>query len=188
MESRMRSTVAVVVVAVCTLVAAQAALAAPYTFTFKYTRVFGQGQASGSAVFDDSLLAPNTNLDFTCDLSQLTSFNLTVSGLPTSPSTTSFTKADLNAWQLATDSSGQLTDLNFFMREGKCGANKVNADNYAINGVEVFLLSIYQGSSTNALATFDTSGRIIPALSGWGLVLLAALLAAAGAVALRRLS
>ena len=184
---RGRTRAAFVGVAICAALAATGALATPVTHTFRFVTVSGQGQAAGTAVFDDSLLAPNSNLNFTCDLSQLTSFNLTITGLPTSPSSTTFTKADLNAWQLATDSAGRLTDLNFFMREGgPCGPDKVNADNYAIQGVDNFRIAIYQGSSEASIAEFADRGMVIPALSTYGAVALALLILVAGALLVAR--
>jgi hypothetical protein len=183
---RGRARAALVGLAICAALAATGALAAPYTYTFHYVTLSGSGQASGTAVFDDSLLAPNTDLNFTCDLSQLTSFNLTITGLATSPSSTSFTKADLNAWQLATDSSGRLTDLNFFMRDSACGPNKVNADDYAIDGVNNFTIDLYQDNNGSAIAEFAGNNMVIPTLSTCGAIAFALLILVAGALLVAR--
>ena len=172
--------------AICAALVAAGAVAAPYTYTFHYVTLGGPGQATGTAVFDDSLLAPNTYLNFTCDLSQLTSFNLTITGLPTSPSSTSFTKADLNAWQLATDSSGRLTDLNLFMRYGPCGPDKLNADGYAIDGINYFEIALYQGSSDDPIAEFANHNTVIPALSTYGAIGFALLILVAGVLLVAR--
>jgi len=184
---RGRARTALVGLAICAALAATGALAAPYTYTFHYATLGGPGQATGTAVFDDSLLAPNTALDFTCDLSQLTSFDLTITGLPTSPSSTSFTKADLNAWKFDTDGTGKITDINFFMREGSCTPpSKVNADGYAINGISYFMIALYQGSSEDAIAEFADHNTVIPALSTYGAIAFALLILVAGALLVAR--
>ena len=175
--------------AVCAALAATSALAAPYTFTFNYRTISGIGTATGTATFDDSLLAPNTNINFSCDLSALSSLDLHITGLPSSPSSTSFTKANLIAWKFNTDATGKITDLNFFMENECSSPPQVNADGYGIQGVNPFTLQVYELDGVINLPTFQDQGPAIPALSIYGVAALAFLVLIAGAVlAARRLS
>jgi hypothetical protein len=175
--------------AVCAALAASPALAAPFTHTFRYRTISGIGTATGSVTFDDSLLAPNSDTGFTCDLSGLISLDLHMTGLPGSPSSTSFTKANLLQWRLATGSSGQLVDLNFFMRASCTLPDQTNTDGYGINGVDPFTLEVYELDGIQNLPVFLDQGPSIPALSTYGVAALALLLLIAGAVLVaRRLS
>ncbi len=172
--------------AVCAALVATGALAAPYTHTFHYQLISGQGSASGSVTFDDSLLAPNTTAPG-CDLSLLYSLDLTITNLPGTPSSTSFAKANLVAWTLVTDGSGRLTDLNFFMRSGCSMPDQVNADGYGIEGVAPFTIEVYELDGITNLPRFVDAAPSIPALSTHGAVIFAALVALAGALfAIRR--
>ncbi|MBI3368074.1 MAG: PEP-CTERM sorting domain-containing protein, partial [Burkholderiales bacterium] len=65
----------------------------------------------------------------------LLAMTMSLSGIPTAPSTTSFTKADLSSfeWILQVDGAGVISDLNFFMRGGAA-----NADGYSIEGISPF--------------------------------------------------
>ena len=171
--------------AVCAVLGTTSALAAPYTYTFHYKLVSGQGTATGSVTFDDALLAPNSQ-STPCDLTQLISFDLHISGLPTSPSSTSFTKADLADWAVRTDSAGRFTDINFWM--DSCTQNKVNADGYAIDGVAPFALAVIIQTGAQ-VAVFELQRPGIPALSTYGVVALALLVLLTGALLVaRRLS
>jgi len=174
--------------AICAALIATATEAAPYVYPLNYTRIQGQGTATGTFTFDDSVI-PNGAQSTPCDLTALTSFSLTVSGLPTSPSSTTFTKANLADWVVDRRNAGKFRDINFFMYS--CALDLTNGDGYSIQGINYFTLAIYQGqaSGTNdPIAVFQLSEGSIPALSHWGLAALGALLAAAGALALRRLT
>ncbi|MBZ5589364.1 MAG: IPTL-CTERM sorting domain-containing protein [Acidobacteriia bacterium] len=175
--------------AVCTVLGATSVLAAPYTYVFHYRLISGQGTATGSVTFDDSLLAPNTNPGTTCDLSLLYSLDLHMTGLPSSPSSTSFTKADLLEWRVQTDSNGRLVDINFFMQAACSSPTKVNTDGYGIEGVEPFKLEVFELDGAINLPTFQDQGPGIPALSTYGVAALALLVLIAGALLVaRRLS
>ena len=67
---------------------------------------------TGTAVVDSALLAAGV---FTKDLADLQDFSLTLTGIPASPSSTTFTKADLSFFILETDAAANIIDLNFFM-------------------------------------------------------------------------
>ena len=83
---------------------------------------------------DSSLLAPNI---FTDDLNDLVSVSITFTGLTASPSSTTFTKDDLAFWVFSTEFSGEIFDMNFFMR-----GVPSNTDGYAIDGVQVSTLAL----------------------------------------------
>ena len=189
MEDRRRCAVAsghraLAVAAVCVLLVAAGASAAPYTIQLYYQAEVGVGTASGSVTFDSSLLTTGKT-GGVCDTTEIISFTLTFKGLPVSPFTTTFTKVDLTDWLLnLSGPGGNITDLNFFMAE--CGGSS-NADGWVINGSSENTLRLYAPTGA-PLADFQRLAAPIPALSGWGLAALAALLAAAGAVALRRLA
>jgi IPTL-CTERM motif len=170
--------------AVCAVLAlgAASAAAAPVTIYMHYSTFSGTANADASIVIDDGSLAPST---FTIDLADLTSLSLTVTGLPGSPSSTTFTKADLDGWIYGTDASGAFSDINFFMNSGH-----VNADGYSINGVEALTLAIFDHTGL-ALAVFgahpSTDPSIsVPTLSTAGLVALSLLIALAAVSTLVR--
>lgn len=183
--SASRALVIALLAGACLLGAAAQATAAPVTIYMNYRLVSGQGAADAVVVFDDSLLAPGT---FDNNLADLTSFDITLTELPTSPSSTSLTKADLNGWALSVDSNGHINDLNFFMGNPA----HTNGDGYSVNGTEVQQLSAYQGDPATGtrIAVFQgfaaQQQRAIPTLSAAGVGLLVLLLAGAAVVALRR--
>jgi hypothetical protein len=176
------SRVGVAVAAVTAL--AGLATAAPVTLNLNYTTTIGTGTAVGTFTIDDSLLAPNSS---TSNLSDLISLNLAITGLSTSPSSTIFTKSDLDGWDWNTDAGGVITDVNFFMNVGE-----TNADGYRINGTEPNELSLYDGGSSTApmIAQFEAdpsrAGGGVPTLSVVGLAALVALVAIAALLVLRR--
>ncbi|MBZ5589363.1 MAG: IPTL-CTERM sorting domain-containing protein [Acidobacteriia bacterium] len=174
--------------AVCAVLAAGNALAAPYTYPLHYTTVYGTGTASGSVTFDSSLLVPNGGTGgIVCDVSLISAFTLNVSGLSTTPHSTTFTKSDLTGWDLDINSSGTITALNFFMGHGYC-ATSFNSDNYQISGVDPFLLDLWDVTGLR-IAEFQLVPPSIPALSTYGVAALALLVLLAGALLVaRRLS
>jgi hypothetical protein len=134
---------------------------------------------TGTLVVPDSLLAPNVNLNEHSPTNNLLSLSLTLSGLPNSPSTTTFTKADVVQWYFTTDGAGNIIDINFWTH--------LNTDNYALAGVNPFTINIYFGSSGvvgTVTGIVDTPG--IPTLSAWGILILATLLIIGSGLALRR--
>lgn len=182
-------------VSACLMLTAASLSAAPVVVNLNYTTSSGTGTAVGTVTLDDSLLAPNTAGSVNCDLSLIYSFTLTVSGLPTSPSSTSFSKADLNGYYISTDDNGQITDLNFFMLNHICTPARFNADGYALDGDTTFIVGLYQNTGEGVppeIASFEAApavvGPAIPTLSWPGLAALAMLILVAGAlVAGRRL-
>ena len=159
------------------------AAAAPVTLNLNYTTTIGTGTAVGTFTIDDSLLAPNSSAS---GLTDLIAFNLTITGLSSSPSSTTFTLADLDDFSFKTDGSGVITDANFFMNVGE-----TNADGYRINGTEPNELSLYDGGSSTSpmIAQFEADQSqvgIVPTLSLVGLAALAALVAVAALQVLRR--
>jgi PEP-CTERM motif len=93
---------------------------------------------TGTAVFDSSFLAPSS---FTTNLADLQDFSLTLTGIPGSPSSTTFTKSDLNFWIFQTDAAANIRDLNFFMRN-----RPANADGYSIDGFDAFAFQLCDGA------------------------------------------
>jgi len=94
---------------------------------------------TGTAVVDSALLGADV---FTLDLADLQDFSLTLTGIPASPSSTTFTKADLTLWVLETDLAANIVDLNFFMTGGPA-----NADGYSIVGVNFFTTLLCEGAA-----------------------------------------
>ncbi|MDJ0687391.1 MAG: hypothetical protein QNJ41_02670 [Xenococcaceae cyanobacterium MO_188.B32] len=121
---------------------ASSASAISTTYDLNFTLNSGSGAGSGTITFDDSLLAPNTNIFFSNDFSNLIDLDATFSGLATTPSTTSFAKNDLSSWIFSTNSNGDITDLNFFM------GSLDNSDGLSIQGVEPFTLDILDVSDS----------------------------------------
>jgi hypothetical protein len=161
----------------CLLAPGSPAISAPVTIPLNYQTVAGPALATGTAVVDDSLLAPNTDTGQTTDLSGLVSFSLQVTNLTPAPHTTSFSTSDLVGWVLHTDGDGRLVDLNFFMLIVPAG--KVNTDGYAVQGHNAFRLAIWYGQVGlgEQLAEFlaDPPGRArdpIPMLSEAGIIAL----------------
>ena len=66
---------------------------------------------------------------------------MSLTGIPASPSSTTFTKADLTLWVLRTNPAANISDLNFFMRNGPG-----NADGYSIEGIDIFNFALCEGA------------------------------------------
>lgn len=127
-----------------------AAQAAPMAIDFTVaSSIGGPVTGSGTAFTDSSNLDPG---DFTINPADLTAMAMSLSGIPGVPTTTSFTKVDLNdlEWVLQVNGAGSIIDLNFFMRNG--GAN---ADGYSIEGFSPFNFHLCDGA---ALANNCASG------------------------------
>ncbi|MFM6482056.1 MAG: hypothetical protein ACKPIF_21705 [Microcystis panniformis] len=112
------------------MAAQSATVRVPLTYTYD------SGPTSGSAGtgyfdIDDSLLAPNTNIYFPGNVNDLQGFSLTFTGLASSPSTTTFTLANLTDWAFETDGTGTIIDANF--------VSSLNADGYELKAAEVLL-------------------------------------------------
>ena len=185
MESRMRSAGTVATLVLCALSIASGALAAPYTYPLNYTTVSGTGVASGSITFDDSVLAAGGTHGILCNTSDIISLTLNVTGMSGSPTTTTFSKSDISGWVLTLAAGQAIADLNYFSSSPCASAS--NPDGFTIDGIDPLLLGLHAPTGA-PVAEFQVLGQGIPTLSPWGLVALAALLAAAGAIALRRLA
>jgi len=100
---------------------------------------------SGTAFTDSSNLDPG---DHTTNPADLTGMTMSLSGIPLAPSTTSFTKADLNfvEWTMDVNGAGTISDLNFFMRDGG-----TNANGYSIEAISNFTFVLCLGEA-NAFA------------------------------------
>ncbi|WGV28987.1 hypothetical protein [Halotia branconii] len=143
------------------------------TFNLNLVLQSGTGSATGTATFDDSLLTPNQYIASTSSTAGLDGFQINFTGLLSTPSATTFTLSDLTGWILTTNSSSQITDLNFFMN-----SPKTNANGLSIQGVSPFTLNVYQGNSSgSAIAQFGINpteavpfdipgGATIPAVGG----------------------
>ena len=118
--------------------------ALPVWVDLNYTTVGGTGTAVAAIQLDDSLLRPNVVGFVNCDLSLIYSFSMTITGLITTPSSTSFTKADLGGYYISTDGGGNITDLNFFMLDSTCPPDHYNADGYALNGATTFRVELHR--------------------------------------------
>ena len=145
------------------------------TFNLNPLLLFGTGSATGTATFDDSLLTPNQFLFTPNSTAGLDGFQINFTGLPSTPSATTFNLSDLTGWFLVTNASSQITRLNFFM-----DSPKINADGLSINGIDIFTFTVNQGTSNDALVAvfsinpteatpvpFDIpGGATIPAVGG----------------------
>jgi hypothetical protein len=119
-----------------------AAQAAPMVIDFTVaSSVGGPVTGTGTAFTDSSNLDPG---DFTTNPADLTAMMMSLSGIPGVPTTTSFTKADLNdiEWVLSVDGAGTIIDLNFFMRN-----DGTNADGYSIEGFAPFNFHLCEGAA-----------------------------------------
>ena len=114
--------------------------AAPITVNLTYQGIeFSDSSplnGTGTATFDDALLAANTDLGFQFPPTDLQGFSLHV--FDTLGNSTDFSLADLTGWQLetgATGGIGDIVDLNFFMdsNDGEVTATS-NADDLSIEG------------------------------------------------------
>jgi hypothetical protein len=103
---------------------------------------------TGTVIVDSALLGADV---FTDDLADLQDFSLSLTGIPASPSSTTFTRADLTFWFFETDGAANIVDLNFFMSGGPA-----NADGYAIEGVEPFTTLLCDGPASGVTGCFDT--------------------------------
>jgi hypothetical protein len=116
------------------------ALAVPTQIDF--TATGGSISGTGYVIVDSDLLddGPITygSPSGPTGLTGLDAMMLTLSGIPSVPASTTFTKANLSGYYLTLNSANVITDLNFFMTD-------VNADGYQYNGEEVFFAGLYQG-------------------------------------------
>ncbi|MEH2363004.1 hypothetical protein [Nostoc sp.] len=129
--------------AVSILATASPSQALSKTFDLNLSLQSGTGSATGTATFDDSLLTPNQSIANSSSTTGLDGFQINFTGLSSTPTATTFNLSDLTGWILQTNSSSQITDLNFFMN-----SPKTNADGLSIQGFNVFILRVYQGTST----------------------------------------
>ena len=127
------------------------AQATPILITFD---VFAQGGSSGSgsgtALVDGSLLAPSTTT--ISDFTNLTGFSLTMSGLPSIPSSTSFSLGDLFSYILETDATGTIIDFNW-------RTFAQNADGYGLNAIAPTVVDLCQSATGNACSGGTPIGR-----------------------------
>ena len=100
-------------------------------------------RGTGTVVVDSSLLFPGSS---SIDLDDLLSFSLTVTNIPSVPSTTSFSKSDLSGWIITVVGSSfdptnfAVEVLNFFMLD-----HPANADGYSITGAGEHALFVCEG-------------------------------------------
>ena len=99
------------------------------------------GSGSGTAIVDSSLLAPSTTT--ISDFANLTSFSLSMSGLPSIPSSTSFSITDLFSYILETDLTGTIIDFNW-------RTILSNADGYGLNAVSPTVFDLCQNPTGSA--------------------------------------
>lgn len=163
------------------------ASAAPVTFNLNYVAIEGTGTAVGTFTIDDSLLAPDTQVD---GLEYLLCFQVTIDvpGIPVQ----TFTRADLDGFVFNIGEGGVIYDVNFFM-EGPCPIGQ-----FLIDGVEPLWLGFFActGGEPDGIIVFaadPTQGgvcaatsTVIPTLSPIGVAALVALLAGAALAVLRR--
>jgi len=125
---------------------AGAASASPIAINFNVVSAIPTAMTGfGTVITDSSSLAPNTLLGGAIDLIGLDDFSMTLVNIPGGgPATTSFTKADLEAWYFSTDGDGNISDLNFFMPA--TGLSGVNADGYSIVGIDTFHFGLCDGT------------------------------------------
>jgi PEP-CTERM motif len=92
----------------------------------------GPVTGSGFVLTDSVHLLPNASTLIFADLIDM---SMTLNGIPSSPSSTTFTRADLTdpdfSWFLVIDAGGAITDLNFFMRNDGTNANGYSVDGFS---------------------------------------------------------
>ncbi|WP_066030165.1 hypothetical protein [Microcystis aeruginosa] len=112
--------------------------------------------SAGTGYFDidDSLLAPNTDIFFPGNVNGLQGFSLTFTGLASSPSTTTFTLANLNDWGFTTDGTGTIIDANF--------QSSGNADGYKLDPSDALLAQLIDPLSGSSYydITLGTPGPV----------------------------
>lgn len=118
------------------------AAAGPVAIEFSVvSSIAGPVTGSGWVITDEVNLAPNAQ---TLNFADLIDMSMTLNGIPSAPSVTTFSRANLDApnfsWILAVNGAGAITDLNFFMRLGG-----TNSDGYAIDGFSPFNFVLCQG-------------------------------------------
>ena len=135
--------------------------------------------SAGTGYFDidDSLLAPNTNIYFPGNVNGLQGFSLTFTGLASSPSTTTFTLANLNNWTFTTNGTGTITDANF-RSSGNADGYKLNPNNFLyaelidpLSGVSFYVITPGTTGPVPVQSTPEPGGVV--ALLGLGLGALA---------------
>lgn len=134
-------------VAACVVAAGLASPSQAAPVVLNLTYVDSGVTATASATFDDSLLAPNTDIfiDDGSGPAGLGAFSMTTSGLPGGD--TSFDLADLTGWVLSVGSTGgigDIFDINFFMSDGG-NPGGTNGDGLSIGGFSEFSLFVCDG-------------------------------------------
>lgn len=175
-----------VAIFVATLILSAPTVSAPVIYNLNFTTVNGPGKAAGTFIVDDSDLGPNVVLGRIISVIDLLDFQMHIQGLATTPQTTSFDRSDLTGWLLTTDSTGKITDVNFFM-----DSTDANDDGYSILGQSPFVLALYDGpvrtAESRVIAHFEASptqqaiAQEIPTGNAWALVMLTLMIAAIGA-------
>lgn len=131
---------------------------------------------TGTATFDDSLLAPGTTVGdpFVMTLDGLVDIDFTVTGIP--EGSTHFSKNDLSGWILVVNAAGIIQDLNFFRVPVSDPVTPFNADGYAVEGTSPLVLGLFNASgqvaSFVAAPTVRAPIYAVPALSTTGLFIL----------------
>ncbi len=99
---------------------------------------------------DSSILAPNSStID---DFADLYDWSVSLSGLSSTPSSTTFGLADLFAWILTTDAAGQVVDFNF-------RTFAQNADGYGLNAFLPTEVDLCTGAIGSGCAGGQALGR-----------------------------
>jgi hypothetical protein len=149
--------------------------------TYTLTRSFsGSGGLTGSAVLvlDNSTLAPGQYGDISTVTPSLISATLTFNNLGSTPTTTTFTKADMVGFILRRDSSGELYDVNFRAAP--------NSDGYTLDGVGAFTSEIRKSSYSVLAVNAAPPAPTIPTLGEWAMILFGTVLAGAAALYVQR--
>lgn len=156
------------------LTAAPSAFAQTYTV---YRNVTAPGGVTGTMQIElaDSSLAPNTALGGPPP-PELVSFNLTLTGLGETPTTTTFTRANLTSFYFTRDGAGGISDINF--------QAATNTDGYNMEPMVLFGTDLFKGGYiVRVTNTAGTAPSVVPTLTEWAMILLGLILAG-GAVAI----
>ena len=167
------------VFAAATLLAAPAAFAQTYTIHRSFT---GPDGVTGTATLEmaNSTQTGPVSVGYHGNVpAELVSATLTFSNLGGIPTSTSFDRTQMSGFLLKRDSSGTITDVNFW--------TLANADGYALNGTTPFNTTIVKsGYSVSVANAGPPAPAAVPTMTEWAMIGFALALAGGAALMIQR--